>query len=113
MRKVLGHFGRNGFYYSLDRNNGSFVRGGQYVNDLTWTKGLDPKTGKPLEYDPRLDLQAYIPEARALRGDGMNLACPTCHGGVAHQPVAYNPAKHTPNAPRSHAPLPPTRPPPP
>jgi len=31
------------------------------VNDLNWTKGLDPKTGKPVEYDPKLDVQAYVP----------------------------------------------------
>src|SRR3984893_8527752 len=94
MRKVLGHFARNGFYYSLDRNNGSFVRGGQYVNDLNWTKGLDPKTGKPLEYDPALDVQRYVPEARSLRGDPMKRTCPTWHGGVAYQPTAYNPVNH-------------------
>src|SRR5258707_11098772 len=93
MRKVLGHFARNGFYYSLDRNNGSFVRGSQYVTDLNWTKGLDPKTGKPIEYDPGLDVQKYVPEARALRGDPMKRACPTWHGGVAYQPTAYNPVK--------------------
>jgi alcohol dehydrogenase (cytochrome c) len=93
MRKVMGHFARNGFYYTLDRANGSFVKGGQYVNDLNWTKGLDPKTGKPLEYDPKLDVQVYAPEARPLRGDGMKRACPTWHGGVAHQPTAYNPVK--------------------
>jgi alcohol dehydrogenase (cytochrome c) len=93
MRKVMGHFARNGFYFTLDRANGSFVKGGQYVNDLNWTKGLDPKTGKPLEYDPKLDVRAYAPEARPLRGDGMKRACPTWHGGVAHQPTAYNPVK--------------------
>src|SRR5262245_64730591 len=93
MIKVLGHVARNGFYYSLDRNNGSFVKGGQYVNDLNWTKGLDPKTGKPLEYDPKLDVQAYLPEARPLRGDPTKRSCPTWHGGVAHQPTAYNPVK--------------------
>ncbi len=93
-RKVVGHFGRNGFFYTLDRANGSFIKGGQYVNDLNWTKGLDPKTGKPIEYDPKLDVQTYAPEARALRGDRMKRACPTWHGGVAHQPTAYNPVKH-------------------
>jgi alcohol dehydrogenase (cytochrome c) len=93
-RKLVGHFGRNGFFYTIDRTNGSFIRGTQYVNDLNWTKGLDPKTGKPVEYDPKLDVQIYAPEARALRGDGMKRACPTWHGGVAHQPTAYNPVKH-------------------
>jgi alcohol dehydrogenase (cytochrome c) len=95
-RRVVGHFGRNGFFYALDRANGSFIKGGQYVNDLNWTKGLDPKTGKPVEYDPKLDVQTYVPAARALRTDmsTMKKACPTWHGGVAHQPTAYNPVKH-------------------
>ena len=94
-RKVAAHFARNGFFYSLDRNNGSFIKGSQYVNEMNWTKGLDPKTGMPAEYDPRLDVQKYLPEARALRADRdvMKRACPTWHGGVAHQPTAYNPVK--------------------
>jgi alcohol dehydrogenase (cytochrome c) len=93
-RKVVGHFGRNGFFYTLDRTNGSFIAGSQYVNDLNWTKGLDPKTGKPVEYDPKLDVQTYVPAARPLRGQGERRTCPTWHGGVAHQPTAYNPVKH-------------------
>ena len=70
MRKVVGHYGRNGFYYTLDRTNGKFIRSEKYVNDLNWTKGIDQKTGKPFEYNPKLDVQLYNPEARALRGDG-------------------------------------------
>ncbi len=93
-RKVVSHFGRNGFFYTLDRTNGKFIKGAQYVNDLTWTKGLNPETGKPLDYDPKLDVQIYNPVARALRGDPEKRACPTWHGGVAHQPTAYNPVKH-------------------
>ena len=96
MRKVVSHFGRNGFFYTLDRTDGSFIRGNKYVNDLNWTAGLNPETGMPLEYDPNLDVQIYNPEARALRADRdeMKRACPTWHGGVAHQPLAYNPVKH-------------------
>ena len=93
MRKVVGHFGRNGFFYSLDRTTGKFIKGAQYVNDLNWTKGLNPETGKPLEYDPKLDVQIYNPVARALRGDPEKRTCPTWHGGVAHQPTAYNPGQ--------------------
>ena len=26
---------------------------------VTWTKGIDPKTGKPADYDPTRDLQIY------------------------------------------------------
>ncbi|MCH7747199.1 MAG: PQQ-binding-like beta-propeller repeat protein [Acidobacteria bacterium] len=96
MRKAVAHFGRNGFFYTLDRTDGSFIKGAKYVNDLNWTAGLDPVTGKPLEYDPTLDVQIYNPEARALRADRdvMKRTCPTWHGGVAHQPMAYNPVKH-------------------
>ena len=96
MRKVVSHYARNGFFYTLDRTDGSFIKGAQYVNDLNWTAGLDPVTGKPVEYDPNLDVQIYNPEARAMRGDRdeMKRACPTWHGGVAHQPMAYNPVKH-------------------
>ena len=92
-RKVVGHYARNGFYYTLDRTNGKFIKAEKYVNDLNWTKGLDPTTGRPLDYDPKLDVQIYNPAARALRGDGMKRACPTWHGGIAHQPLAYNPIK--------------------
>jgi len=93
-RQVVGHFARNGFYYSLDRVNGEFLKGEQYVSDLNWTKGLNPRTGKPLEYDPKLDVQIYNPVARALRGDPTKRSCPTWHGGIAHQPTAYNPVRH-------------------
>ena len=96
MRKVASHFGRNGFFYTLDRTDGSFIKGNKYVNDLNWTAGLNPVTGMPLEYDPTLDVQIYNPEARAMRSDRdeMKRTCPTWHGGVAHQPLAYNPVKH-------------------
>ena len=96
LRQVVSHFGRNGFYYTLDRTDGSFIRGNKYVNDLNWTAGLNPETGMPLEYDPNLDVQIYNPEARAMRSDRdqMKRTCPTWHGGVAHQPLAYNPVKH-------------------
>ncbi|HEV8517963.1 MAG TPA: PQQ-binding-like beta-propeller repeat protein [Burkholderiales bacterium] len=92
-RKVVTHFARNGFFYTLDRTNGKFIKAEKYVNDLNWTKGINSKTGMPLEYDPKLDVQVYNPAARSLRGDGMKRTCPTWHGGIAHQPTAYNPVK--------------------
>ena len=95
LRKAVAHFGRNGFFYTLDRTNGEFIKAEQYVNDLNWTAGIDPVTGKPVDYDPTLDVQIYNPEARAMRSDRdrMKRACPTWHGGVAHQPLAFNPIK--------------------
>ena len=93
-RKVVGHYARNGFFYSIDRTNGKFIQAEKYVNDLNWTTGINQETGKPLDYNPKLDVQVYNPEARALRGDSKKRTCPTWHGGVAHQPMAYNPIKH-------------------
>ena len=95
-RKVVAHFARNGFFYSIDRTDGSFIKAQKYVNDLNWTAGIDPVTGRPVDYDPNLDVQIYNPDARALRADrdDMKRACPTWHGGVAHQPLAFNPIKN-------------------
>lgn len=93
-RKVVGHYARNGFYYTLDRATGRFLKADKYVNDLNWTKGINPETGKPFEYNPKLDVQLYNPVARALRGDGQKRTCPTWHGGVSHQPLAFNPVKN-------------------
>ena len=91
-RKVVGHFSRSGFYYQLDRTTGAFITADQYVDKVTWTKGIDPKTGKPLEYNPATPVQAYIPATRTLRGD-MNdePTCPHRLGGVRWQPTAFNP----------------------
>ena len=42
-RKVVANFSRNGFYYTLDRNNGQFLRADPYQEKITWTKGIDPE----------------------------------------------------------------------
>lgn len=89
-RKVLSHFGRNGLFYSLDRSNGSYIQSAQYVNELNWTEGIDPKTGMPLEYDPSKSLQTYA--VGALRRDGGKIEnCPHMGGGVNFFPTAFNP----------------------
>ncbi|WP_238368519.1 pyrroloquinoline quinone-dependent dehydrogenase [Mesobacterium pallidum] len=89
-RKVMSHFGRNGFFYSLDQANGSYIHATQYINELNWTEGLDPKTGQPVEYDPSAALQTYaLGELR--RGSGTVTQCPHLTGGVNYYPTAYNP----------------------
>jgi alcohol dehydrogenase (cytochrome c) len=91
-RQMVTHFGRNGFYYQLDRTTGEFLTASQYVEKVNWTAGIDPKTGHPVEYNPNIDVQTYIPETRTLRGDRNDIpACPHRLGGVRWQPPAYNP----------------------
>lgn len=89
-RKVLSHFGRNGLFYTLDRTNGAYIQSTQYVNEVNWTEGLDPKTGKPVEYDPSKSLQTYA--MGAINRDGATATnCPDIRGGVNFYPTAYNP----------------------
>ncbi|HZY49583.1 MAG TPA: PQQ-binding-like beta-propeller repeat protein, partial [Devosia sp.] len=89
-RKVLAHFGRNGIFYDLDRTNGAYIQSGQYVEKLTWTKGIDPKTGKPLEYDPSKSLQTYA-EGVINRAGAKATTCPNIQGGTNFFPTGYNP----------------------
>ena len=89
-RKVLAHFGRNGIFYDLDRTNGTYIQSGQYVTKLTWTKGIDPKTGKPLEYDPTKSMQTYA-EGRQSRAGDKATVCPNIQGGSNFFPTGYNP----------------------
>ncbi|MEQ1857852.1 MAG: PQQ-binding-like beta-propeller repeat protein [Longimicrobiales bacterium] len=93
-RTVVGHYGRNGYYYQLDRTTGSFINANQYVSSVTWTAGIDPKTGKPVEYDPALAVQTYIPATRIARDNPAIEVCPSHLGGVRWQPTAYNPITH-------------------
>lgn len=47
-RKVLLHAPTNGFLYVLDRANGKFISAGA-TTFQNWAKGIDPKTGRPIE----------------------------------------------------------------
>jgi alcohol dehydrogenase (cytochrome c) len=91
-RKLLVHAARNGFFYTLDRINGSFISGKQYVDELNWTPGLDPKTGRPLNYDPAGNVQTYNVGSHGTRANPLsNRLCPTIQGGKNWEPSAYSP----------------------
>src|SRR6516162_880564 len=91
-RKLVVHAARNGFFYTLDRVNGSFIAGKQYVDEVTWTPGLDPKTGRPLNYNPATDVQEYVPGSHSNRARPKSeQLCPSHFGGKNWQPSAYNP----------------------
>ena len=88
-RKVLAHFGRNGIFYTLDRTNGSFIAANPYVSKLNWTKGIDPKTGKPVEYDASKPLQVYANGTMRRGGETVN-TCPNIQGGMNFWPPAVD-----------------------
>jgi alcohol dehydrogenase (cytochrome c) len=91
-RKLVVHAARNGFFYTLDRTNGSFIAGKQYVDQLNWTPGLDPKTGLPLNYDPAGGVQIYNVGSHGTRAQpNGNKLCPAHFGGKNWEPTAYSP----------------------
>jgi quinohemoprotein ethanol dehydrogenase len=47
-RKVVMQAAKNGFFYVIDRTNGKLISAKNFV-PVTWAKGIDPVTGKPIE----------------------------------------------------------------
>ena len=90
-RRIVAHAGRNGFYYVLDRNNGQFLHAGAYLENINWTKGIDPKTGKPLDYDPRGGVQTYAGVASPTAQEPLKIVCPGISGGNNFFPASYSP----------------------
>jgi alcohol dehydrogenase (cytochrome c) len=50
-RKLVTHSG----LYTMDRHNGQVIAAKPYI-EVDWTKGIDQKTGKPVDYDPARDV---------------------------------------------------------
>jgi alcohol dehydrogenase (cytochrome c) len=84
-RKVVANFSRNGFFYTLDRASGQFLRADQYQEKVTWTKGIDAKTGRPVDYDPSHDVQLYA-GIGVMRGKPGQEACPWWNGSPTFFP---------------------------
>ena len=77
-RKLLLQANRNGFFYVLDRTNGQFLLGKQFLKNLNWAKGLDAK-GRPILNDlkPNAEGETYV--------------CPGFQGGANWYSTSFNP----------------------
>ena len=62
-----------------------------YMDNINWTKGIDQKTGKPLDYDPAKDLQTYSGIANHTLSEPVRKVCPTILGGNNYWPSSYSP----------------------
>jgi quinohemoprotein ethanol dehydrogenase len=49
-RQVLMQANKNGFFYVLDRKTGQLISAKNFT-PVTWARGIDPKTGRPIEND--------------------------------------------------------------
>jgi quinohemoprotein ethanol dehydrogenase len=77
-RKVIMQANKDGFFYVLDRVTGQFISA-QPFSMVTWAKGIDQKTGRPI-----INPESYYGLASTRISPG---------GGGAHNwsPMSYNP----------------------
>jgi len=90
-RQLITHPARNGFLYTMDRSSGAMVGAKPYMDNVNWTKGIDQKTGKPLDYDPGKDIQTYAGVGNLAPGAPLKKVCPSHLGGNNYWPSSYSP----------------------
>ncbi|MCG3201789.1 MAG: Methanol dehydrogenase [cytochrome c] subunit 1 [Gammaproteobacteria bacterium] len=83
-RKVLVHFDRNGFGYTLDRVTGELLVAEKFDPAVNWATHVDMKTGRPL-----------VVESKSTHSGGEDTVskdiCPAALGTKDQQPAAYSP----------------------
>ncbi len=90
--KTVSNFTRGGFFMQHDRVGFAFIRGDAYSDNINWTKGLDPKTGKPVEYNPNVALQTYLAPVGKIGADNAGkMMCPNYNLAPLWQTPAYSP----------------------
>jgi alcohol dehydrogenase (cytochrome c) len=90
-RHLITHSARNGFLYTMERSNGQTVLAKPYLDNVNWTKGIDQKSGKPVDYVPGSDIQMYAGVATPTLTDPTKKMCPSPSGGNNFWPSAYSP----------------------
>ncbi len=80
---------RNGFFFVADRTNGKLLGAYPFVSKITWAKGIDLKTGRPLYND---DNRPGNPDAGGGEGGkGKSVfAAPSFLGGKNWMPMAFS-----------------------
>lgn len=77
-RKVLMQAPKNGFFYVIDRTDGTLLSANNYI-DITWATHVDMKTGRPVEVaGARYETETF-------------LLFPSYLGGHNWHPMSYNP----------------------
>src|SRR5207302_1530474 len=78
------------YLYTMERGNGAMVMAKPYMDNVNWTKGIDQKTGKPLDYDPTKDIQVYSTLANQNPREPTKKVCPGHAGGNNYWPSSYS-----------------------
>jgi quinohemoprotein ethanol dehydrogenase len=93
-RHVLMQASKNGFFYVLDRRTGALLSADKFA-PVTWARGIDVKTGRPLEN----------PEARYYKTDRPFVVQPGSTGAHNWQAMAFSPATHLAYFPATDLPM--------
>lgn len=83
-RKLLVHFDRNGFGYTLDRETGELLVAEKFDPAVNWATKVDLKTGLPER------VKEFSTEAGGEDTNTQNI-CPAALGSKDQQPSAYSP----------------------
>ncbi|HLJ64100.1 MAG TPA: methanol/ethanol family PQQ-dependent dehydrogenase [Stellaceae bacterium] len=78
--KVIMQANRNAFFYVINRETGKLIAANAFAHQ-TWAKGVDLKTGRPIESDTTL----------AMRKGEKVESYPSALGGKNWEPMSYNP----------------------
>lgn len=84
MRKILVHFDRNGFGYTMDRVTGELLVAEKYDPVVNWATHVDMKTGRPQV------VSKYSTEQNGEDVNSKNI-CPAALGTKDQQPAAFSP----------------------
>ena len=100
MRRLLTHFDRNGFGYTLDRVNGALLVAQKYDPKVNWATKIDMDTSSKTYGRPEV-VAKYAPGSR---GTDVNYTgiCPAALGSKNEQPATYSPMTHLFYVPTNH-----------
>ncbi len=100
MRKVLTHFDRNGYGYTLDRETGELLVAELFDPAVNWTTGVDMDPNSETYGRP-----AVVPAmSTEQNGEDVNSVgiCPAALGSKDQQPAAYSPKTELFYVPTNH-----------
>ncbi|WP_170942338.1 PQQ-binding-like beta-propeller repeat protein, partial [Noviherbaspirillum denitrificans] len=86
-RKVIMQANRNGFFYVLDRTSGKLLKANPFVDKITWAKGIDMKTGRPIDTEDTKKIRASLTMDKAID------VWPSALGGKNWSPMSYDPSR--------------------
>jgi PQQ-dependent dehydrogenase (methanol/ethanol family) len=93
--KALVHFDRNGFGYTLNRENGQLLVAEKFDPKVNWASGIDMQTGRPK------GVKEYSTQAGGEDHNSKQI-CPAALGSKDEQPAAFSPKTNVFYVPTNH-----------